>query len=413
MKIASSTRNLMDEQGSAPDTLQVLERVSVVKRICEYDSRLAKSERIPALDGLRGVAILSVLSWHGIFQSTSSSILEQAVLALGKLTWSGVDLFFVLSGFLICGILLDARNSSRYFSTFYIRRAYRILPVYAIVVSLFCLRYLPLQFLRSWVEAGTAIPFFSYATFTQNLWMALLGGFGPTGLAVTWSLAVEEQFYLTIPVAIRKISRAQLIRLLTCVVICIPVLRTLILLKLPHGRFANYVLMPCRADALCMGALAATLVRDSRRWKFVLEKRILLHWVTLLGMVGVGWMFCSQYDFYSVTFGYSCLAFFYTCCLLVALMQGSWINRVLCRKWLIELGRISYCVYLIHLPLLQSGHYVIRIVAHHFSINFRHSGGLVVLFGTLVGTALSIAIARISWRIFEEPMLRRGYVYKY
>jgi peptidoglycan/LPS O-acetylase OafA/YrhL len=405
----------MDELGSAPDELPVWKRVSVVKKNCECasDKRLAKSERIPALDGLRGLAILSVLSWHGIFQSSASTRFEQVVLALGKLTWSGVDLFFVLSGFLICGILLDARDSPRYFSTFFIRRAYRILPLYAIVVSLFCLRYLPLPFFRNWVEVGTAIPIISYATFTQNLWMALLGGFGPTGLAVTWSLAVEEQFYLTIPIAIRNMSRVQLIRLLMYVLTGIPVLRTLILLKLPHGHFANYVLMPCRADALCMGALAATLVRDTRRWKFLLEKRILLHSLALVAMVVVGWMFCSRYDFYSVTFGYSCLAFFYTCCLLVALIQGSWLNRMLHRKWLVELGRISYCIYLIHLPLLELGDYAIRFAAHHFSINFRHSGGLVVLFGAFVGTGFSIAVARISWRIFEEPMVRRGYAYRY
>ena len=88
-------------------------------------------------------------------------------------------------------------------------------------------------------------------------------------------------------------------------------------------------------------------------------------------------------------------------------------NRMLRQEWLIELGRISYCVYLIHLPLLQLGDYAIRIAAHHFNINFRHSGGLVVLFGTLVGTGFSVTIARVSWRIFEEPMVRRGYAYKY
>src|SRR5262249_59028385 len=100
------------------------------------------SVRIPALDGLRGIAILLVLLRHAIFGVTSiqgietHSALANFVIACGQLTWSGVDLFFVLSGFLIGGILLDARSSPRYFQTFYIRRAYRILPLYFLIIGL-------------------------------------------------------------------------------------------------------------------------------------------------------------------------------------------------------------------------------------------------------------------------------------
>ena len=100
------------------------------------------SVRIPALDGLRGIAILLVLLRHAIFGVTSVQGIEahsrfaSFVIACGQLSWSGVDLFFVLSGFLIGGILLDARSSPRYFQTFYIRRAYRILPLYFLVIGL-------------------------------------------------------------------------------------------------------------------------------------------------------------------------------------------------------------------------------------------------------------------------------------
>src|SRR5246127_3054402 len=100
------------------------------------------SARIPALDGLRGIAIGLVLLRHAIFGVTSvegiesHSSLISALVASGQLPWSGVDLFFVLSGFLIGGILLDARPSPRYFQTFYIRRAYRILPLYFLVIAL-------------------------------------------------------------------------------------------------------------------------------------------------------------------------------------------------------------------------------------------------------------------------------------
>src|SRR5579864_5774237 len=101
------------------------------------------SVRIPALDGLRGIAILLVLLRHAIFGVTSVQGIEahsrfaSFVIACGQLSWSGVDLFFVLSGFLIGGILLDARSSPRYFQTFYIRRVFRILPIYYIWTLLF------------------------------------------------------------------------------------------------------------------------------------------------------------------------------------------------------------------------------------------------------------------------------------
>src|SRR5882724_10785668 len=91
--------------------------------------RIDSSVRIPALDGLRGIAILLVLLAHSVFHTTFQSHPSlNRLLAVGRLSWSGVDLFFVLSGFLIGGILLDHRESPKYFKSFYIRRVYRILP---------------------------------------------------------------------------------------------------------------------------------------------------------------------------------------------------------------------------------------------------------------------------------------------
>ena len=168
------------------------------------------STRIPALDGLRGIAILLVLLRHSVFEFHPNSKFFSHLLVAGRLSWSGVDLFFVLSGFLIGGILLDAIASPRYFKTFYVRRAYRILPLYAVVMALFSLRYV-----TSHGSAGplgsfshSPIPWASYVTFTQNIWMAWLGTFGVGAVAATWSLAVEEQFYLTVPFIIRKIRRS-------------------------------------------------------------------------------------------------------------------------------------------------------------------------------------------------------------
>jgi peptidoglycan/LPS O-acetylase OafA/YrhL len=141
------------------------------------------SRRIPALDGLRGIAILLVLMEHTIFQMQTKSQVFSNVLALGKLSWSGVDLFFVLSGFLIGGILLDARESPRYFQTFYIRRAYRILPLYAAITTIFLVRHLPFHFIPGSLGSFSPlnIPWASYVTLTQNFWMVKVGWFGRHG----------------------------------------------------------------------------------------------------------------------------------------------------------------------------------------------------------------------------------------
>ena len=134
------------------------------------------SARIPALDGLRGVAILLVLLRHAVFGVSSVQGIEThspatfLFLAAGQLTWSGVDLFFVLSGFLIGGILLDARPSPRYFQTFYLRRAYRILPLYFVVIGLSLLPHLLAEFslARAARTSPLPIPWWAYALFIQN-----------------------------------------------------------------------------------------------------------------------------------------------------------------------------------------------------------------------------------------------------
>jgi peptidoglycan/LPS O-acetylase OafA/YrhL len=100
-------------------------------------ARIHSATRIPELDGLRGIAILLVLAHHAVFDAPTHSTLLSRIFGVGRMSWSGVDLFFVLSGFLIGGILLDQRNSNGFFKTFYLRRAFRILPLYFIVVALF------------------------------------------------------------------------------------------------------------------------------------------------------------------------------------------------------------------------------------------------------------------------------------
>ena len=149
---------------------------------------------IPQFDALRGLAVSIVMLYH----------LHKDVPALHLHTlfrhgWVGVDLFFVLSGFLITGILVESKDSPRYLRNFYARRILRIWPLY-FALLLVCFLLIP------WVkpESARALkeacgPPFVYFLFLQNLFPTYVG-IGP--LTITWSLAIEEQFYLFWPLAV-------------------------------------------------------------------------------------------------------------------------------------------------------------------------------------------------------------------
>jgi peptidoglycan/LPS O-acetylase OafA/YrhL len=170
---------------------------------------MIKSEpRSPALDGVRGVAILLVLFWH-LYACVPHPQWTQNFIPfdwLANMGWSGVILFFVLSGFLIARILLRHRQQPRYFSTFYIRRTARIIPLYYLCLGSFLL-------VRHWLPSAEnppltplldnhSIALWPYAIFVQNYAMAQINHFGGAWLGVTWSLAIEEQFYLLLPLLI-------------------------------------------------------------------------------------------------------------------------------------------------------------------------------------------------------------------
>lgn len=369
-----------------------------------------KPGRIPALDGLRGIAILLVLLRHSVVGTPAQSSIVRALLASGRLAWSGVDLFFVLSGFLIGGILVDARDSPRYFKTFYLRRAYRILPIYGTLLLIFLAHHLPFHLLPGKLGEASAvnIPPLAYLTFTQNFWMAHLGWYGAAAMAVTWSLAVEEQFYLTIPLVVRHLERDALVIFATVVVVAAPFARVLSRHALEHGDFACYVLMPCRADALCIGVLCAVLVRSEFAWSVVLGKKGILYSVTGALLIGVAYMTylnLGQFSAGMTIFGYSWLALFFGGCLLIAVSAKSGILAGILRTPALRaLGTISYCTYLTHFVLIQESR---RLFA------LRYPAETSYLLGGASGILISLIIASASWRFFERPLLRRGHRYSY
>ena len=326
--------------------------------------------------------------------------------------WSGVDLFFVLSGFLIGGILLDNRESPRYFQTFYARRVFRILPVYYLWILLYTVIVaigvygmpgaLPVQ-RRDLAD----VPI--YVLFLQNI-VYSPSPFQWKWFVVTWSLAVEEQFYLLAPVAIRWISIRRLVVLLAAVVWAAPVLRFAMYTYLPKLSYLAGFAMPCRADALALGILAAIGWRREA-FRRMLETRPAVLWsftcVAFLMVAGLAPTLVRPAGLVTYTVGYSVLAVFYTSVLLVALSQTkSFAVRLLRVQWLRYLGGISYCVYIVHLAINQWAHALLL----HSQPEIYDLRGIGV---TLLSVFVTWALAATSWRYLEGPAIRRGHQYVY
>lgn len=214
--------------------------------------------RIAQLDGLRGVAILAVVICH-YFGATNATRYENAVLIkLATFGWIGVDLFFVLSGFLLGGILLDSSGKAGYFRHFFIRRAARILPLYYAWLLLRVVVETIWPHRRLFAETTRG----SFFLFAQNLPLAA----NPSAdrwLGPLWSLAIEEQFYLILPILIVLMPAKLLKWMLAGFLIASPLIRLAFFAGLHVGVFNLYLLLPTHADGLAAGVLLAILMRES------------------------------------------------------------------------------------------------------------------------------------------------------
>src|SRR5262249_4475877 len=208
------------------------------------------------LDGLRGLAIALVVFYHTTNYAMARSAFDRALTVLPSLGWSGVDLFFVLSGFLITGILLRARQSPTYFRSFYARRVLRIFPLYYAVLVLLLLivpRIGVLSPFDGFWNAGASRQGFWYWLYLSNLKVALAGAWQHRVLDITWSLAIEEHFYLLWPLAVRRCSERTLLAI--CAVTALGALALRVaLLATSVSPIAVYVLAPCRLGPPPTGA---------------------------------------------------------------------------------------------------------------------------------------------------------------
>ena len=216
------------------------------------------------LDGLRGVAVLLVLLSHAIAEPLQYRIipLDSALKAVFNTGWIGVDLFFVLSGFLITGILLDTKGEPRWWSNFVARRALRIFPLY---YGALILLFVILPRLTHWSDPEFAVLQANqkwYWTYAVNLLIGLTSEHStPLHTGHLWSLSLEEQFYLIWPLVVWVCSPGKLLRVCVLVAVSGLVFRVALVMHDPQAALAVYLLTPGRLDALMIGAALAVVAR--------------------------------------------------------------------------------------------------------------------------------------------------------
>ena len=366
-------------------------------RHCGHAPRRASvgmMEKIKEIDGLRAIAILMVVGWHYLGASDGPQSLPWRIFIIGR---SGVDLFFVLSGYLITSILLNNRTSPNYFSAFYGRRAFRILPIYGVMLLIF--------FAGKCSGAGHvffdgALPWWSYAAGVQNIWMSIDQTYGAIWLAGTWSLAIEEQFYLLFPLIVLWLPPTVLPRFLIATLILCPIGR--IISYLAGDAFGYYVLMPLRADILAVGALVAWLrfsgAISGRVWRSVKTTLV----TTVCAFPLFAFLIGKNTDFHMALWGHSYLVAFFGSAVFMVLGSTGSPSLALLRSGPVEFfARISYALYLVHINVLIFVFLVFRVDR---TIETLQGAAL-----TVSALAISVLICFASYRFFEGPLIRMAH----
>ena len=361
---------------------------------------ITSKKHLPALDGLRGLAILLVFFYHyaGSLQRTAHSTSMHILGAMFGFGWSGVDLFFVLSGFLITGILFDTQDDPAYYKKFYVRRSLRIFPVYYIflaVYGLFAFLHLGGHF-----HLGHLAFLFYLGYPATLLWPALESVSPSVHFTHLWSLCAEEQFYLVWPWVISRLRTPFLI-IGACLgaISVAPALRTFFVLH--HLSAWEYAFLPSRMDALAVGGLIAILMRG--RGKSLTEKWALpVFLASSLCVIGI----CAarrtvdHADGMIGTAGFTFIAIAYGALLILAVRQGGWLGWVFSLPLLRLFGRYSYGIYLFHFPLsefLSTKREMLISLTHSFAV-----GSITFILACLI---INLGVAAISFHFIESPII--------
>lgn len=334
---------------------------------------------IPFLDGVRGMAVLLVFCYHCAPYGWKASWLSFG--------WSGVDLFFVLSGFLITGILLKAKDGKNYYKNFFVRRFLRLFPLYysVLLFVIYLLPWLGYQLHNHETLRDIQVYFWTYV---PNVFIALKGNPEFTGFNHFWSLGVEEQFYLIWPLIVRNLKPKNLLKLAVIGILGSIALRNIN----PYTPFA-YMFPLCRTEGLLLGCIAAVLVSDNYKLKSA---------ITLSGLA-VSALVVAIVSYYSGTMdlngkywihiGYTAIDLVYFFLLLTLFAKGKvseYLQKAFSPWALRQLGKYSYGVYVYHAIIL----YIL------FDDKIKDGVDFLLISGA------TIVISILSFHFLEMPFLR-------
>lgn len=355
--------------------------------------------RIVELDGLRGIAALVVVIFHYVNNQlvANETRLAQVLAKLTEFGWVGVDLFFVLSGFLIGTILIRNKPSKRYFSTFFVRRVVRIIPNYFLAVAIFVLICNLPYFTGSYFLTGNnVIPWWSYFAMVHNIYMGALHNMGTDAMTITWSIGIEEQFYIVFPFIVYFLKDKLLPYVLGIFVIGSVIVRDM----MPHW-IPGYVLLPCRLDGLSLGVLIAWLMQRVDLAAIVKRRLWIFIGLQVINVLYCGFMYYKFGDLGPVK--HTLFAFFFAVCLVFALtLKGSWYAAALRTRWLTWVGSISYSLYLFHFMILGIMHYVL---AGHGRLGMYNLTDVGISLAALV---VSFAFSWMVFKVLESRFVNLG-----
>jgi peptidoglycan/LPS O-acetylase OafA/YrhL len=341
-------------------------------------------EHIPELDGVRGVAIIGVLLLH----FHAPFLLQRPLGPVSDLLGNGgrgVELFFVLSGFLITSILLSTRGASNYFGAFYARRALRILPLAFLAIAVFYWFALPVAHRHGQLLKTPESEQVYYWLFVGN-WRQGLGLNGGGWLGHFWSLCIEEQFYLAFALCVRFMPRRVLVGTCAGMIVLSVVLRTFLAIEHWDANPLVWRLTVLHLDPIAAGALLACSPRFlvwTSRWS----------WAMMLAGFGIVFPLPAEMGVLLTAIGGTGLV------AMALTREVKWLrSRVLTR-----FGKYSYAIYVLH-PF-----WLIPPLAHKYSYSFSLMVGALIL-----GPLVSFGIGWLSWNLLEKHMLalKRHFPYK-
>lgn len=378
--------------------------------------------RFTELDGLRGLSALMVVAYHylsgpAVYSATAFRMRE--IIYVSPLT---VDMFFILSGFLVGGILLNTRNSPNYYKTFYLRRLYRVIPIYYLWIAVFvgiaiCVPALRASLLPRNFNAVGFVAGFLF--FVQNFPGFPVWNTMAHWLSTSWTLAIEEHFYLLTPICLHRLDRRKMLGGLAAIIALSPVARTIAwqIASWRDPQDMNGGVMgvwsPFRADGLAAGILLAILWQTPQAKAWICRQAKWIFACLMLSAplcVGIEYLAIKHVRYaesFAVGFGRTLVLVSCMSLILLALIYQGKENVSFMRWWVCrELGKISYCMYLIHWGILWL---VLTTVFHVLPGTSARTD----LLAALIAFPVTIGLSELSWRYFEGPLQKWSHRFTY